>query len=152
MNPGLVDWTDGRTLAGNALLLLAAICWALGSCLYRRKAWRTPFWTQTFWQLAVSTVPIAAIAVPATAHEPIHWSIGLVGILAYNWTISTALGYFMWNKVLSVMSAAVAGQVLALTPINGLLLSIMIFGGAVSGDVVVSVVLIVAGIMLTLRR
>ena len=28
MNPGLVDWGDGRILAGNILLLLAAIFWA----------------------------------------------------------------------------------------------------------------------------
>ncbi len=46
-----------------------------------------------------------------------------------------------------MMSAVVAGQVLALTPICGFLLSIVIFGGAVSGDVVV----IVAGVILTLR-
>ncbi|MGH7114132.1 MAG: DMT family transporter, partial [Stellaceae bacterium] len=40
MNPGLVDWGNRRALAGNGLLLLAAICWALGSCLYRRRSWR----------------------------------------------------------------------------------------------------------------
>src|SRR5579884_1776356 len=51
MNPGLVDWSDLRILGGNAMLLLAAICWALGSILYRRRAWRSPFWAQTFWQL-----------------------------------------------------------------------------------------------------
>jgi drug/metabolite transporter (DMT)-like permease len=151
MNPGVVDWTDERALAGNGLLLLAAICWALGSCLYRRRAWRSPFWTQTFWQFAVSTVPIAVIALSATTNEPIHWSIGLVSILTYNWIVATALGYFLWNKILTMMSVAVAGQVLALTPIGGFLLSIAIFGGAVTGDVVVSVALIVAGIILTLR-
>jgi drug/metabolite transporter (DMT)-like permease len=73
-------------------------------------------------------------------------------ILAYNWIVATALGYFLWNKILTMMSAAVAGQVLALTPVGGYLLSSAIFGGAVSGDVVVSIVLIVAGIILTLRR
>jgi hypothetical protein len=41
--------------------------------------------------------------------------------------------------------------VLALTPIGGFLLSTLIFGGAVTGDVVLSIVLIVAGIILTLR-
>jgi drug/metabolite transporter (DMT)-like permease len=152
MNPSLVDWTDERALAGNGLLLLAAICWALGSCLYRRRPWRSPFWTQTFWQLAVSTVPTAVIALRPTMSEPIHWSTGLVLILAYNWIVATALGYFLWNKILTMMSAAVAGQVLALTPVGGYLLSSAIFGGAVSGDVVVSIVLIVAGIILTLRR
>ncbi len=91
-------------------------------------------------------------ALPAIARKPTHWSIGLVGILAPNRIVTTSLGYFLWNNVLSMMSAVVAGQALALTPIRGFLLSIVIFDGAVSGDVVVSVVLIVAGIILTLLR
>jgi hypothetical protein len=65
--------------------------------------------------------------------------------------VTTALGYFLWSKVLTMMPAAVAGRVLALTLIGGFLLSTMIFGGAVTGDVVLSIVLIVAGIVLTLR-
>lgn len=152
MNPGLVDWSDRRALAGNGLLILAAICWALGSCYYRRRAWRSPFWTQTFWQLAVSVPPVAAVAWPSMASESIHWSPGLVAILAYNWVVTTALGYFLWSRVLTMMSASVAGQVLALTPIGGFLLSIAIFGGAVGGHVIVSIGLIIAGIVLTLRR
>ncbi|MGH7116166.1 MAG: EamA family transporter, partial [Stellaceae bacterium] len=151
MNPGLVDWGNRRALAGNGLLLLAAICWALGSCLYRRRSWRSPFWVQTFWQLAVSTVVVAAIALPGAIGQPIPWSPALVAILAYNWVVTTALGYFLWSKVLTMMSAAVAGQVLALTPVGGFLLSIAMFGGSVSGDVVLSIVLIIAGIVLTLR-
>ena len=151
MNPGLVDWGNLRALAGNGLLLLAAISWALGSCLYRRRSWRSPFWVQTFWQLAVSTVVVAAIALPGAVGQPIRWSPTLVAILAYNWVVTTALGYFLWSKVLTMMSAAVAGQVLALTPVGGFLLSIAMFGGSVSGDVVLSLVLIIAGIVLTLR-
>ncbi|HEV8030590.1 MAG TPA: DMT family transporter [Stellaceae bacterium] len=151
MNPSLVDWGNMRALAGNALLLLAAICWATGSCLYRLRAWRSPFWAQTFWQLAISTAIIAAVAVPVAAGEPIHWSIGLVLILTYNWIVTTALGYFLWNKVLAALPAAVAGQVTALTPVFGFLLATAIFGGAVTLDVVLAVALIVAGIILTLR-
>ncbi len=151
MNPGLVDWTNGRVLAGNAMLLVAAICWALGSILYRRRVWRSPFWAQTFWQIAVSTVAIVIVALPGALSRPIHWSAGLIAILAYNWVVTTALGYFLWSKVLSVMSAAVAGQVVALTPVGGFLLSIAMFGGTVTADIALSVVLIVAGIILTLR-
>jgi len=151
MKPGLVDWGDPRVIGGNALLLLAAICWAGGSILYRRRIWRSTFWAQTFWQLAVSTAVVAAIALPGAVGLAVHWSAGLLAILAYNWIVTTALGYFLWNKVLSVMSAGVAGQVMALTPIGGFLLSAAIFGGAVTADVVVSIVLIVAGIILTLR-
>jgi len=151
MNPGLVDWGNWRELAGNALLLLSAICWAFGSCLYRRRSWRSPIWAQTFWQLAVSTLVVAAVALPSMAAQPIRWSPELAAILAYNWVVSTALGYFLWSKVLTMMSATVAGQVLALTPVGGFLLSTLIFGGAVTPDIVASIALIVAGIILTLR-
>src|SRR5712671_1227143 len=136
-NPALVDWTSARTLLGNAFLLLAAIAWAFGSCLYRRRIWRTGFWTQTFWQLVVGA--------------PVHWSVRLVAILAYNWVVTTALGYFLWAKVLTAIPATTAGQVLALTPVGGFLLSTVIFGGAITADVVASIGLIVAGIILTLR-
>ena len=151
MNPGLVDWSDGRVLAGNAMLLLAAICWALGSVLYRRRLWRSGFWTQTFWQVLVSAVATAAIAIPLTLGQPIRWTPALIAVLAYNWVITTALGYFLWNRVLSVMSAGVAGQVMALTPVGGFFLATAMFGGEITADVVLSIALIVGGIILTLR-
>jgi drug/metabolite transporter (DMT)-like permease len=152
MNPGLVDWGDPRILAGNLLLLLAAIFWALGSCLYRRHKFQSPFWVQTFWQLAVSVVPVAAIVIAGFAPGAVHWSPFLVAVVFYNAVVTTALGYFLWGKVLSMMPAAMAGQVLTLTPIGGFALSTLIFGGTLTLDVVISIVLIVAGIFVTLRR
>src|SRR6267154_998306 len=122
MNPGLGDWTSGRTLLGNAFL-----------------------------QLVVSAPVVLAFAVPQMTDEPIHWSVSLIAILAYNWVVATALGYFLWAKVLTAIPATTAGQVLALTPVGGFLLSTVIFGGAITADVVASIGLIVAGIILTLR-
>ncbi len=152
MNPGLVDWTDGRVLAGNALLLLAAILWALGSCLYRRYSWRSSLWAQTLWQLAVSVIPVAMLVPTGLGGGPVRWSPELVAILAYNCIVTTALGYFLWSKVLSMMPAATAGQVLTLTPIGGFVLSMLIFGGTPSAGVVASIALIAGGIFVTLRR
>ena len=65
--------------------------------------------------------------------------------------VNVLLVGFLWNKILTVLSAAVAGQVMALTPIGGFLLSAAIFGGEVTVDIIASIVLIVAGIALTLR-
>ena len=94
---------------------------------------------------------VLAFALPQLSDEPVRWSVGLLAILAYNWVVTTALGYFLWAKVLTAMPAATAGQVLALTPVGGFLLSTAIFGGAVTLDVALAVALIVAGIILTLR-
>jgi drug/metabolite transporter (DMT)-like permease len=152
MNPALVDWGDLREVAGNLFLLLAAICWAVGACLYGRRLWRSSFWVQTFWQLAAGAV---TIVVPAVVLEPdwsIQWTPGFAAILAYNCIVTTVLGYFLWNKVLAVMPPAVAGQVLTLTPIIGFLLSGVIFGGAITADIVGGILLIAIGLVLTLRR
>ena len=99
-----------------------------------------------------SIVPVAAIVLIEAPGGPVHWSPELVAILAYNCIVTTALGYFLWGKVLSMMPAATAGQVLMLTPIGGFVLSTLIFGGAVTADVLLSVALIVGGIFVTLRR
>lgn len=152
MNPRLINWGDARVLAGNGLLLLASVSWALGSCLYRRRSWQTPFWVQTFWQLAVSIVPVVAIALTGLGGGPVRWSPLLIAIVAYNCVVTTALGYFLWSKVLSMMPAAIAGQVLTLTPIGGFVLSLLIFGGRLTLDVVISLALIAGGIFVTLRR
>jgi len=152
MNPALVDWTDPREVAGNLLLLLAAVCWALGSCLYGRRLWRSDFWAQTFWQLAVGAVTIVVPVALLVPDWSVRWTPGFTAILAYNWTITTALGYFLWNKVLTVMSPAVAGQVLTLTPICGFLLSSVIFGGAITIVIVAGIMLFGTGLVLTLRR
>ena len=152
MNPTLVDWTDPREVAGNLLLLLAAICWAAGSCLYGRRLWRSDFWAQTFWQLAVGAVTIGLPAAVLVPDWSVRWTPNFTAILVYNWVVTTALGYFLWNKVLAVMSPAVAGQVLTLTPICGFLLSSLIFGGAITVDIVAGILLIAAGLVLTLRR
>ena len=151
MNPAVIDWRDPRAVAGNLLLLLAAICWAAGSCLYQRHPWKSNFWAQTFWQLAVGAVTIIALAVVLEPDWSVEWSPGFVAILVYNWIVTTALGYFLWNKVLAMMSPVMAGQALTLTPISGFFLSTMIFGGAVTVDVVASIVLIAIGLVLTLR-
>jgi drug/metabolite transporter (DMT)-like permease len=82
----------------------------------------------------------------------VDWSPGFAAILVYNWVVTTALGYFLWNKVLAMMSPVMAGQVLTLTPISGFFLSTMIFGGTVTVDVVASILLIAMGLVLTLRR
>jgi drug/metabolite transporter (DMT)-like permease len=151
MNPELVDWRNGRALAGNASLLLAAVCWALGAVLYRRRAWISSVWSQTLWQLVVgaaATVAVAAVAAPDWA---VTWTPALVAILAYNWVVTTIVGYCLWARVLELVPAAVAGQGLTLTPVGGFLLSLAVFGGSVDASVVASIALIVTGLFLTLR-
>jgi len=150
-NPALVDWSDGRVLFGNALLIGAAVSWALGASLYRRRTWRTPFWTQTFWQIGASAALVVPLALLMETGQSIHWTPMLLGVLVFNWLIATALCYWWWSKALAVMPASQAGQIVCLVPITALLESAVIFGEPLNAEVLLSVGLIAAGIVITAR-
>lgn len=150
-NPALVEWSDTRALVGNGLLIGAAVSWAAGASLYRRRNWRTPFWTQTFWQIAVSAALVVPLALATESGRPIDWTPTLLAVLAYNWLIGTALCYWWWSKALAVMPAAQAGQIVCLVPITALLESAVVYGEPLTAGVLLSVGLIAAGIMITAR-
>jgi drug/metabolite transporter (DMT)-like permease len=150
-NPLLVDWGDGRALFGNAVLIMAAMGWALGACLYRLRSWRTPFWTQILWQLLVSALAASVVAFLAEAGRPIEWTPLVLAVLAYNWLLGTALCYWWWARALSVMPASQAGQVISLVPFAALVLSAALFGESLALTGLLGVLLIGAGIYLTLR-
>jgi len=72
-------------------------------------------------------------------------------VLAYNAIVTTALCYWWWGKVLATTSAARAGQFLTLVPASALLMSKAFSGEAVGLSALVSVLLISAGVIVTLR-
>lgn len=155
-NPALIDWSDHKALFGYGLVIAASFSWALGATLFRRRVWRTPFWTQTFWQLAVSMVfvaplPILAGAFPGGDARPIHWSPTLLIILVYNWVAATGLGYWLWGRALVAMPASQAGQFVTLVPVTALALSVALTGEPLTLGVLGSAALIGVGILVTAR-
>lgn len=150
-NPALVNWNDVNALIGNGFLIGCAISWALGATLYRRRLWRTPFWTQIFWQVAASAAVMAPLALFAETAHPINWSGSLLAVIAYNCLIATGLCYWWWSKALSVMPASQAGQIVCLVPVTALLLSAVFDSEPLNLGVLLSVALIGGGIALSAR-
>jgi drug/metabolite transporter (DMT)-like permease len=150
LEPGLIDWTDTRALFGDALLIAGAVAWALGSCLYRRRQWRSDNWTQIAWQFAVS-IPLLWLAAALTWDRSIAWSATLAGVILFNWLVPTALAYWCWARVLTAMPTAIAGQWLLLTPAFGYLASAAVFGDTVTPSMLVSVGLILVGLVVASR-
>jgi drug/metabolite transporter (DMT)-like permease len=149
--PSSIDWHDPATLPGYTLILLAAIAWALGSCLYRRHAWQSSFMAQTLWQIGVSALAISALSLAFEHDGTFHLTARLGAIVVFNWFVPTALGLWCWSKVLSVMPVSTAGQWLLLTPLVGLMLSVVFMNEPVTLALVTSTVLITGGILLTVQ-
>jgi drug/metabolite transporter (DMT)-like permease len=149
-NPAVVDWHDGRALLGNGLILAGAVSWALGACLYRRRRWRSAFWTQTFWQILASTIVIDLLALAFGRGGSVHWTPTLWAVLLYNWLFGVSLTYWWWGKALGQMPASQAGQIVSLVPVVALAMSAAALGEPVTASTAVSVALILAGIFVTL--
>jgi len=150
-DPTLVDWRDRGALIGNGAILLGAVCWALGAVLYRRRRWRTEFWTQTFWQILMGGAPLLPVTLAFEMGLPIHFT----GTLAIAWVftalLGTAVSYWCWAKVLTDMPASTAGQFTMFVPVLAFFYSVAFFGEVVTKHVVASVALIFVGILLTVR-
>ena len=150
VNPALVDWRDYRVLIGNAIGLCGGFAWALGACFYRRRAWQSSFWTQTFWQVVWSAAAAGAFASLFARQSAITWNWHVLAVLAYNWIGPTMLCWLFWGKALAVMPAWRAGQVVALTPVVGMIVSAIFTGEQITATVALSIVLICTGTLISL--
>lgn len=152
MNPTLVNWRDPKVLLGNTLVLISAMSWAMGACLYRRYKWQTPFWSQIFWQILGSGVVVLSVVPLVGTHGPVAWNIAVIGALVYNWLGTTVLCLVFWSRVLLLMRASSASQFVSLVPVVAVLSSAMLTGETVTAISGISVALIVGGVCLAVRN
>lgn len=151
LNPRLVNWHDHRVILGNSFALAAGFSWALGASVYRRNSWRSPFWTQTFWQVFWSTACLIAAALIFPQHRAIHWSMPLAFILAYNVFMGTAYCYWAWSKALTVLPVSRLGQIVSLVPVVAVIMGVIWSGEKLTRLSLLSIALIMIGIVLTMR-
>jgi len=151
VNPRLINWHDPRVLMGNGLILCGAVCWALGSCFYRRYRFKSAFWTQTFWQVLWSAIVITPVPMLVAQHRPLLFTSHLILALVFNWFCPTALAYFLWSKVLTVMPTSRAGQIVCLVPVLTFVESAIIFHERITSGVALGIFVIFLGMYLTVR-
>lgn len=148
-NPFALSWTI-ETVPGIALSLTGVLGWALGAVLYRRRAWLSTFWQQTFWQLAISAIVIAPLAIALEHAKPISLSNSLIAILIYNIVGPTALGFWLWARVLSRLPATMASQLLLLSPVFGMWQSQVVLGEPRGPWIIAAAAAIVCGAWLAI--
>jgi drug/metabolite transporter (DMT)-like permease len=137
-------------MAGVGLLLIAAICWALGTWLANRSFTSSDIWSRTVFQLATSG---AMVMLASLAFEP-HFDIARLSILAvpmaFNCIAATGLAFVAWYYALASIPARIASQSLVLIPVVALLSAAMLQGEQLALRTMLACVLIVAGVTITI--
>lgn len=149
--PWSMDWTSPAALLGSTLALGGTLGWALASVLYRRRSWRSDFWSQTFGQFLAAT----AVMVPAALlfeDRSVRLTATFGGVLAWNVLAATIVAFYCWARALDRMSVVRASQFLLLSPVFGVLLSAAVLGEPLTPALLVSGGLIIAGAVLSSAR
>ena len=140
----------GASPMGGAFGLLAAMSWAAGTVIVKRVAWTIPILTLVGWQLVISFVPLAAIALavePVTIHTA---SARALGAMAYTIFIAIVFCYYAWFKLVSIFPANVASVGTLLTPVVSLLAGAAVFAEPLGWRELVAVVLVLSALALVL--
>jgi drug/metabolite transporter (DMT)-like permease len=136
---------------GLAFMLLAALSWAMGTVLLMRTRWSMSTAALAGWQLLIGGLPVALGAVlveggfDPLAVSATGWSAALYAAL-----IPMIYCHWAWFRVVGIYPAAVAAIGTLAIPVVGVLSSNLALGEAVGIDVVLSLCLVLAGLVLVL--
>jgi len=141
--------TDGDTFLGIVLSLGAAVAFAVYGLVNRRFAGRYPSATLTAWQVAIGTVPMLAIGIPALASQ--DWSgiptrvwLGLGFVVVF----PVYVAYQLWNYAIRHRGAARTASFALLVPILSGVQAAVAFGEQISLVKAAGAALVVCGLLL----
>jgi len=151
-----------QLVRGDALMLLAVICWAFYSWTLARPvaSMRTPQrpgwdWAEFLLLQVLFGGFFAALLAgveQAAAPQPILWSPGVVAALLYVAIGPSVIAYWIWGIGVAQVGPAIAGFFNNLTPLFAALLSALLLGELPQTYHVLAFVLVVAGIVISSRR
>ncbi len=146
------DWQSiAAAPLGLVFMLLAALSWAMGTVLLKRYRWSMGTAALAGWQLLIGGLPVAIGAVlldrgfDPSAPSLTAWSAALYAAL-----IPMIYCHWAWFRVVSIYPAAVAAIGTLAIPVLGVLSSAIALGEPVGLDVVISLCLVLAGLVLVL--
>ncbi len=136
---------------GDALALLASLCWAGIALLARttRLADTSPE-MNLLYQLAVSAVVVIPLAfwLGDTIRSPTP---AILGMFAFQVLVIVAIGFVVWFWILSVYPATSMASFSLLTPVFGVFFGWLIFDDALTPPFFAALVLVGAGLVLVNR-
>lgn len=147
---------EGLGLLPLIMTLLAAVSWGLSNVM-TKKAGQVNALAFTVWGVLVAPVPLLGLSLvlegwPAIteAMAGFSWSdAGLIAFLAYP---ATLMGGVIWNWLLGRHPASVVAPFTLLVPITGLASGYLVLGETVTPVEVAGALLVIGGLIVTLRK
>jgi drug/metabolite transporter (DMT)-like permease len=151
LEPWSTDWSDGRTVGGFALLLLASVLNAATTVHVRAHSWRGSPLELMPWLLGIAALPVTILAATLHGWPRVSWTLSTSAIVAYE--IALASAFAAWGSITLTRSvpAVSASLILMATPVVGVGSSIVFVDESASIPVAIGLALVLGGVGLGLR-
>ena len=143
---------DAARRPGMVLALSAAVLFALGTVLSKRRPIDLPQVTLTAWQVGIGCIPLL---IGGLLFETAHFdALPVIGWLALSYTavVSMGLCYLLWFAAVKRLRPSSAAVGTLLTPVIGVAASSLTLGDPLTIGQLVSLALVVAGIVFAIRQ
>ena len=145
-NPFTFDWGDRGAVAGNALLLLAAMLWAASIVHNRGHAWRSTPFQLAPWQALLAAVLLTLAAVSIEGPPLVSWNGRSIALLLFAGIPGTALAYWAAAVSSSELPASTTSLGLLGTPAVSVAVALLLLGETPTFPLVLALVLLIGGI------
>ena len=139
---------------GGLYLIIAALTWALMSVLIKRVPNHYSQLIFTMYTSIIAVVLLSPIVLPRLPTLDWHAVMepSIYGGVLYLGIISTAGGFFLWNKGLQLMNASSGGLFFFFQPIVGALLGWLLLGETIGPSFFIGTLCIFVGVFLVIKE
>jgi len=145
-NPFTFNWGDHGAVAGNALLLLAAMLWAASIVHNRGHAWRSTPFQLAPWQALLAAVLLTLAAVGLEGPPTVPWNGHALALLVFAGIPGTALAYWAAAVSSSELPASTTSLGLLATPAVSVAVALVLLGEAPTVPLMLALFLLIGGI------
>jgi O-acetylserine/cysteine efflux transporter len=146
---------ESSSLAGIALILLAALSWSLCNLIVKRNK---PANMLAFivWSSLFSAPPLYLMTYIAEGSQPFYGLVENISVsslfsIAFQSYITTIFGYMVWNNLMKKYEAAEVAPLSLIVPLSGLLTSYLLFDEDLGYDQFAAIALVMLGIAVFLN-
>lgn len=150
------EYSAGHAPIGFALVVLAAISWALGNIAIK-KSGAKDMMRLMVWKSLVAPLPLLALSLMVEGPGTVSHALATMDWLGYGTAaflglVATVIGFGAWGFLLRQHSAAQVTPFALLVPIFGYASSAVVFGEALSQTKLIAAVLVLSGLAVTVLR